>query len=179
MAQVSFMSCVVIPAPLNNIIFRIEVRLPRTWLSLVEQVAWNYDEETVDNVLDQAVKAATSAAVASVPDMEQALMLEESLRGDFDETMDIPEDSISVDLLSPIPSRNPSPRRLRPKSKSPARWKIVRSISDAIRDVMEERNPGMYSRCHMLRLRDLLLKFRHSSRAKRSPSRSLRPTSRF
>ncbi|TFK27207.1 hypothetical protein FA15DRAFT_666717 [Coprinopsis marcescibilis] len=118
---------------------RIEVRLPRAWLSLVEQVAWNYDEETVDNFMDMTIKAATDVAIASGGDLEQARKLEESLRN-----LDIPEDAISLDLLSPVPSRNPSPRRLRPKSKSPARWKIVRSISDAIRDALEERNPGLY-----------------------------------
>ena len=115
---------------------RIEVRLPRTWLSLVEQVAWNYDEETVDTVLDQTIKAAARSASCE----KQAREIEERLRG----VLDVPEDAISFDLLSPIPSRNPSPRRLRPKSKSPARWKLVRTISDAMQDALEERNPGMY-----------------------------------
>ncbi|KAG2017911.1 hypothetical protein CC2G_007372 [Coprinopsis cinerea AmutBmut pab1-1] len=122
---------------------RVEVRLPRTWLAFLEQVAWNYERETVETVLDQTIKAATDAAIASFHDREEVLKLEESLRDDLDDDQ-VPDDSISIDLLSPIPSRNPSPRRLRPKSKSPARWKIVRSISDAIRDAMEERNPGMY-----------------------------------
>jgi len=122
---------------------RVEVRLPRTWISLVEQVAWNYGEEPVDLVLDKTIRAGADAAKVSVPDMQRAL--EETSRIDGNAMqVDVPEDSISVDLLSPVPSRNPSPRRLRPKGTSPARWKIVRSISDAIQYAMENRHPGMY-----------------------------------
>ncbi|RXW21036.1 hypothetical protein EST38_g4806 [Candolleomyces aberdarensis] len=124
---------------------RLEVRLPRTWLALVDQIAWNYEEESVDNVMDVTIKAATDVAIASAAsevEKEEARRLEESLF--IDTQLDLPEDAISVDLLSPIPSRNPSPRRLRPKSKSPARWKIVRSISDAFQTAMDQRAPGMY-----------------------------------
>ncbi|KAF8149858.1 hypothetical protein B0H34DRAFT_667327 [Crassisporium funariophilum] len=123
---------------------KLEVRLPRTWLSLVEEIAWNYDEETVDTVMGQTIKAAARAAIDSSSvhsNKEDALRLEESLMFD---TLDGPDLSISPDLLSPVPSRDSSPRRLRPKSKSPARWKLLRSISDAIQDVMSRKTPGVY-----------------------------------
>ncbi|PFH53064.1 hypothetical protein AMATHDRAFT_55406 [Amanita thiersii Skay4041] len=123
---------------------KLEVRLPRTWLSLVEEIAWNYEEETVDSVMDNTIKAAAKVAASTLSagksDKDVLLSLEESL---FD-TLDGPDLSISQELLSPIASRDPSPRRIRPKSKSPARWKILRSINDAIQDVMKLRNPELY-----------------------------------
>ncbi|KAF8992857.1 hypothetical protein BDQ17DRAFT_1432140 [Cyathus striatus] len=125
---------------------KLEVRLPRTWLSLVEEIAWNYDEETVDTVMGNTIAAATKAALGSsvASDKEEALQLQKTLFESFEEPDPMPELGVSPDLLTPAASRDPSPRRLRPKSKSPARWKILRSISDAIQDVMEQRAPGFY-----------------------------------
>ena len=120
------------------------MRLPRTWLSLVEEIAWNYEEETVDSVMEMTIKAAANAAIQSSnvhSNKLDALRLEESM---FFDQLDFPDTTVSLDLLSPVPSRNPSPRRLRPKSKSPARWKLLRSISDAIQDVMNSKAPGVY-----------------------------------
>ncbi|KAF9476693.1 hypothetical protein BDN70DRAFT_811885 [Pholiota conissans] len=123
---------------------KLEVRLPRTWLSLVEEIAWNYDEETVDTVMGRSLQAATQAAMDSANALTshraEPLCFEDHL---FD-TSDSPDTSIGLDLLSPIPSRDPSPRRLRPKSKSPARWEILRTISDAVQDVMNRKAPGVY-----------------------------------
>jgi hypothetical protein len=55
-----------------------------------------------------------------------------------------PDSSIPPELLSPPASRDPSPRRLRQKSKSPARWELMRSISDAVQDLMGRDENGMY-----------------------------------
>jgi len=124
--------------------YRLEVRLPRTWLSLVEEIAWNYEEETVDSVMEVTIKAAANAAIRSSSVHSNKLdtpRLEESM---FFNHLDFPDATVSTDLLSPVPSRDPSPRRLRPKSKSPARWKLLRSISDAIQDVMNSKAPGVY-----------------------------------
>ena len=118
----------------------LEVRLPRTWLSLVEQIAWNYEEESVDSVLGSTIHAATQAVVNSSSTLSNK---GESLRLALDD-LDGPETSISVQLLSPMPTRDPSPRRLRPKSKSPARWRIIRTINDALQDVIDDRNLGIY-----------------------------------
>ncbi|KAF8623609.1 hypothetical protein AX17_007312 [Amanita inopinata Kibby_2008] len=123
---------------------KLEVRLPRNWLSLIEQIAWNYEEETVDLVMGITIKAAAQAAASTLTacksDSFAARKLEESLYG----TLQVPETSISPELLSPVASRDPSPRRLRPKSQSPARWKILRSINDAIQDVLKQNNPEVY-----------------------------------
>jgi len=120
---------------------RLEVRLPRTWISLVEEIAWNYDEETIDTVMGKTIKAALDSASA-LSRQGESFCLEENFN--FLDTFDAPDTAISPDLLSPIPSRDPSPRRLRPKSKSPARWKILKSINDAIQHVMNTRAPGVY-----------------------------------
>ncbi|KAG6917010.1 hypothetical protein DXG01_004275 [Tephrocybe rancida] len=122
---------------------KVEVRLPVTWLSLVEEIAWDYDEETVDMVMENTIKAAAKAAVSSRSASSRSadeLCLEKSIM----ETFVGPDSSIAPELLSPAVSRDPSPRRLRPKSKSPARWKLIRSISNAIQDVLEQRDPGVY-----------------------------------
>lgn len=125
---------------------RVEVRLPITWLSLVEEIAWDYDEEPVDQVMDTTIKAAAKAAARSSRSLsasrDKGNLLEESIL----ETFAVPDESISPELLSPAVSRDPSPRRLRPKSKSPARWKLIRSISDAIQNVLEQREPGVYGK---------------------------------
>ncbi|KAG5638908.1 hypothetical protein H0H81_008969 [Sphagnurus paluster] len=117
-----------------------------SWLSLVEEVAWEYDEETVDAVMDNTIKAAAKAAIQSTSSSptssygEDELRLEERILESFGG----PDLTIAPELLSPTSSRDPSPRRLRPKSKSPARWKLMRSISDAIQNVLEQREPGVY-----------------------------------
>lgn len=123
---------------------KLEVRLPRTWLSLVEEIAWNYEEETVDSVMELTMKAATNAAIQSSNVHSNKLdtpRLEESM---FFDCLDLPDTKVLKDLLSPVPSRNPSPRRLRPKSKSPARWKLLKSINEAIQDVMNSQANGVY-----------------------------------
>lgn len=131
------------------IMIRLEVRLPRTWLSLVEEIAWNYDEETVDTMMGKSLKEAQTAVMNSAGAINNQL---DGIRLDELNTLhatgdvDIPDTTIAFDLLSPVPSRDPSPRRLREKSHSPARWKILRSINDAIQDVMNRKAPGVYGK---------------------------------
>lgn len=123
---------------------RLEVRFPRTWLSLVAEIAWNYDEETVDLVIDKTIRAAANAAVASTSsecDKVAVVGFDENLFDSFEG----PDTTISLNLLSSAPSRDTSPRRLRPKSKSPARWKLLRSIKDAVQDAVDRQSSrGMY-----------------------------------
>ncbi|KAF7424413.1 hypothetical protein PC9H_009720 [Pleurotus ostreatus] len=121
---------------------KLEVRLPRSWLSLVEEIAWDYDEGQVEMVVEDTIKAAALASRASISSMDQesTSKLEENLLDSLTE----PDSSVPLELLSPVVSRDPSPRRLRQKSKSPARWRIMRSISDAIQDYMDRRDAGVY-----------------------------------
>ncbi|TFY79211.1 hypothetical protein EWM64_g4799 [Hericium alpestre] len=126
---------------------KIEVRLPRGWLALVEEIAGGEDEdlevEQTALAVDLSIREAAHAALAvqgQVPDPEAALKLKESIL----ESLSGPDGSIPPELLSPPASRDPSPRRLRSKSKSPARWTLMRSISDAVQNLMGRDQPGMY-----------------------------------
>ncbi|KAL0954848.1 hypothetical protein HGRIS_003787 [Hohenbuehelia grisea] len=124
---------------------KLEVRLPRSWLSLVEEIAWDYDESALESVCDNAIRAAAKAAFASTltgtpADQAATRKLEESIL----DTINEPDGSLPPELLSPVVSRDPSPRRLRHKSKSPARWKIMRSISDAIQNALDRRQIEVY-----------------------------------
>ncbi|KIJ67077.1 hypothetical protein HYDPIDRAFT_109078 [Hydnomerulius pinastri MD-312] len=129
---------------------KIEVRLPRSWLALVEEIAGGEDEQIIENntvlAVEESIQAATKAALASTA-IVGASADEEALRKwkeSILETLGGPDGSIPPELLTPPASRDPSPRRLRAKSKSPARWKIMRSISDAVQNVMDRNEPGVY-----------------------------------
>jgi hypothetical protein len=129
---------------------KVEVRLPRSWLSFVEEISGGDDEQVNDEqaaiVLEKSIQAASDAAMARsafmgkpqdddvVRQLQECILAE--LRG--------PDGSIPPELLSPPASRDPSPRRLRQKSKSPARWKMMRSISNAVQNAMERNEPGVY-----------------------------------
>ena len=132
---------------------KVEIRLPRSWLSIVEEVAGGDDEEASEQqavlVIDQTLKRAETAALAARtvldgPCPEDVSDVASDLHDKVLERLSGPDISIPPELLTPPASRDPSPRRLRAKSKSPARWKLVRSISVAIQDVMERAHPGIY-----------------------------------
>ena len=173
-AMSSILKCVFLLKPRC----RLEVRLPRTWLSLVEEIAWNYEEETVDSVMEKTMKAAANAAIQSsnVHSNKLDARLEESM---FFDRIDFPDTTISMDLLSPVPSRNPSPRRLRPKSKSPARWKLLKSINDAIQDVMNSQANGVYGGFNLISSHRLFSSSANSSNTQGPSSRSFCPSPRF
>jgi len=120
---------------------KIEVRLPRGWLSLVEEISGGEDaeaaeEDTVRTVEESITEAAHAALTAktglTTPDAEAEKKLKESII----QELGGPDSSIPPELLSPPASRDPSPRRLRQKSKSPARWKLLRCISDVVQGLM-------------------------------------------
>jgi hypothetical protein len=136
---------------------KIEVRLPRGWLSLIEEISGGEDAEVTeeDNVraVEKSITEAAHAALAArighaTPDAEAERKLKESII----QELGGPDGSIPPELLSPPASRDPSPRRLRQKSKSPARWKLLRCISDAVQGLMGRNENGMYGKwaivCH-------------------------------
>lgn len=135
---------------------KLEIRLPRSWLAIVEEVAGGDDEEVSDEeaalMVDLTLRSAETAALAA-----QTLIGESSgddaaldFHGKVLERLSGPDISIPPELLTPPASREPSPRRLRTKSRSPARWKLMRSISVAVQDVMERAHPGIYGEFHCL-----------------------------
>lgn len=129
---------------------KIEVRLPRSWLSLIEEIAGVDDEEVNAEqaalVVEKSIRAAAGAAMARRASMGTAQDegIEQQLQECILATLGGPDGSIPPSLLSPPASRDPSPRRLRTKSKSPARWKMMRFISDAVQNVMKLSDPGVY-----------------------------------
>jgi hypothetical protein len=117
---------------------KIEVRLPRNWLALVDEVTGGEEDgelEPTASLVDQTVKkAAVALGNFSRPASGDALRLQECVM----ETLTaVPDGSIPPELLSPPASRDPSPGRLR--AKSPGRWRLMKSISDAVKNVT-----GMY-----------------------------------
>ncbi|KAH7884520.1 hypothetical protein F5I97DRAFT_1830969 [Phlebopus sp. FC_14] len=129
---------------------KIEVRLPRSWLALVEEITGGEDDQnSEDNTIlavQASIQAATKVALASTATVHSCVDEEEfrKWKASILETLSGPDGSIPPELLSPPASRDPSPRRLRAKSKSPARWKIMRSISDAVQNAMDRNEPGVY-----------------------------------
>jgi hypothetical protein len=130
---------------------KIEVRLPRGWLSLVEEISGGEDadaaEEDTARTVEKSITEAAHAAMAAktglaAPDAEAEKKLKESII----QELGGPDSSIPPELLSPPASRDPSPRRLRQKSKSPARWKLLRCISDVVQGLIGRDEYGMYSK---------------------------------
>ncbi|OBZ72117.1 hypothetical protein A0H81_07807 [Grifola frondosa] len=129
---------------------KVEVRLPRSWLALVEEIAGGDDEDTIEEqavfMVGQTIKDAETAALAATNMLDGASgdYAASELHDKVLERLVGPDGSIPPELLTPPVSREPSPRRLRTKSTSPARWKLMRSISVAVQDVMERDHPGIY-----------------------------------
>jgi hypothetical protein len=131
---------------------KIEVRLPQSWLALVDEIgggeAGEMNEEDVEVKIKQAASAAAAfAAVDVMPGLSISSGTDEATRKMQEcilATLAGPDGSIPPELLSPPASREPSPRRIRAKSKSPARWKIIRSINDAVQNFMEQGGSSFY-----------------------------------
>jgi hypothetical protein len=133
---------------------KVEIRLPRSWMSLVEELVGGDDEpvdfedtalfvnRTIQEVEDAA--AATQRLMQGRKDNLDVLVseLHSKLLASLS---DVDGVHIPPELLSPPATRDPSPRRLRTKSKSPARWKLIRSISDVMQNVVSQEHPGVYS----------------------------------
>ncbi len=132
---------------------KIEVRLPRGWLSLVEEISGGEDAEaaeedtarTVEESITEAAHAALAAKTGYLDSHD--VDAEKKLKESIIQELGGPDSSIPPELLSPPASRDPSPRRLRNKSKSPARWKLLRSISDAVQGLVGRDGNGMYGEC--------------------------------
>ncbi|KAG6330322.1 hypothetical protein ID866_8768 [Astraeus odoratus] len=128
---------------------RVEVRLPRSWLALVDEITGGEDGQSVEKTalaVEKSIQAVAELALATTA-MAGASSDEEALKKwkeSILETLTGPDGSVPPEILTPPASRDPSPRRLRAKSKSPARWKIMRTISDAVQDIADRNEFGLY-----------------------------------
>lgn len=133
--------------------YKVEVRLPRSWMALVEELVGGDEEEVLDEehaalLVGQTMQDAEDAALAAQTvvegDSSSPEELARRLHGQLLASLSAPDGSIPPELLSPPATRDPSPKRLRAKSKSPARWKLMQAISNAMLNVMEQQHPGVY-----------------------------------
>jgi hypothetical protein len=139
---------------------KVEVRLPHSWLALVHEVAGDFDESDPDAAARQIDSSIQEAAEAAIRVQAQAQAREgildaaamKRMREAIFETIAAgPDSAIPIDLLSPPASREPS-RLRRGTSKSPARWKLMRSISDAVQSLVGDGTT--YSECMPCLLRE-------------------------
>lgn len=129
---------------------KVEVCLPHSWLSVVAEVAegddHGLDEAEAAKIVDKTIQVAETSTLATQDTFplgdhnESALLLHRRIL----EQLSAPDGSIPPELLTPLVSRESSPRRPRNKSASPSRWKVLRSIGDAVRSVFEREILGLY-----------------------------------
>lgn len=117
----------------------VEVRLPRTWLAFVDEVAAAEEEteEETNKLIDSSVQHAAAVALAT----NTAFNAQSHDHLHFSilaKLSGVPHDSIPPELLSPPASRDPSPARLR--AKSPGRWRFMRAVSETVQSL----EPGVY-----------------------------------
>lgn len=173
---------------------RIEVRLPRSWLAVLDEITGGEEgEQSAENTaLDVArsIHALAEAAVASTisvgrrsaaddnKDASDAAL--QNWKESILATLSGPDGSVPPEILTPPASRDPSPRRLRAKSKSPARWKIMRCISDAVQDLVNKENAAFYGPSLVVfRLVSLTMSSQSSPRCAGSQAWAIRPLHRL
>ncbi|KAF8604201.1 hypothetical protein BDV93DRAFT_522654 [Ceratobasidium sp. AG-I] len=114
---------------------RVEIRLPRSWLGVVEEIGGgdaedenSQSDELVSRTVKQAAEAAAQAGGACAIQIHESIMAKLDCVMEQRETRFISNSGIPIELLSPPASREPSPGRLR--AKSPGRWRFMRTVSD-------------------------------------------------
>jgi hypothetical protein len=129
---------------------KLEVRLPRSWLGIIDEVVGIYDLSTSkQNAVNigESIKAAADAVLASSPvanDFEHncALVdLEERILKRLN-SLDSP---VPPELLSPPASRDPSPTRSDSNAQGADRWRLMKNIRNAVQDIVQDNEPGVYS----------------------------------
>lgn len=135
---------------------KIEVRLPQSWLSLLDAVVGLPEEnfqhqlqgtsdgqQSMTRVIEQVKLPSLASTNGSTP-LTSHEAIRRSVLASLE--MDPPSLSIPPDLLSPAASREPSPRRLPIRAQSPGRWRLVRAISNALQAAMSSSLPGAYGK---------------------------------
>jgi hypothetical protein len=145
----------------------VQVRLPRDWLALLDQTL----EEEVEEDIVGNPSLAGSETTASLCSETGVMSVRSSLSSSSSSSWvpaassaaptpvnefppmpsvsfaDAPGMSIPPELLSPAPSREPSrARRLRSKSRGPARWEVIRQLTHAMETMMHRSEPAYFGR---------------------------------
>lgn len=129
---------------------KIEVRLPRSWLALVDEVAGDVnvsDPEDAARHIDSTVQEAAEAVVQRKDGRRDENATRQIKEAILESMASGPDITIPIKLLSPPASREPSrgrPRQVRQSSRSPARWTLVRSITHALQSLLIGNEGGMY-----------------------------------
>ncbi|KAE9407736.1 hypothetical protein BT96DRAFT_986382 [Gymnopus androsaceus JB14] len=93
----------------------------------VDEIAWDLEEETVDQVMEKTVKAATNAALRSTSsNFVVDKVVEKELHATVIESFTLPDESIPLELLSPVALANQYPHLAIPVRD--ASWNISTSI---------------------------------------------------
>jgi hypothetical protein len=93
-------------------------------------------------LIDQTIRKAAMVAFAT-PNLHcDSAQLEQSVLAKL--TISEPDGSVPPELLSPPASREPSPARLRTRAQSPGRWRLIRTVNNALKNVLEQSDPGVY-----------------------------------
>ncbi|KZV83140.1 hypothetical protein EXIGLDRAFT_656474 [Exidia glandulosa HHB12029] len=117
---------------------RVEVTLPHSWMALVDQVAGEQDAEEELEVTPGLIDQTIRATLPVCPE-DREMELIRSLAA-----MALPDSSIPPELLSPPASREPSPARLTVRAKSPGRWRLLRTVTDAVQRIVDRSQTGLY-----------------------------------
>lgn len=161
---------------------KIEVRLPRSWLSLLDEVVGPEGDISTKSTNDESVDSGV-AALSSPPSATVGLSdsyfakLEpgtiDFVRSTFDGLL--PSGSVPFDILTPPSSRDSSPNRLR--AKSPGRWRLLNQLNDAISVLQGD----LYRKSYVIHLAPAEHETYFLDRPcrPRQLSRSAHPTSRF
>lgn len=117
---------------------RVEVTLPHSWMALVDQVAGEKDAEeeleVAPGLLDQTLRA----ALTTCPEDREMELIRSFA------AIALPDSSIPPELLSPPASREPSPARPAVRAKSPGRWRLIRTVTDAVQRIVDQSQSGFY-----------------------------------
>ncbi|VDC02700.1 unnamed protein product [Peniophora sp. CBMAI 1063] len=133
---------------------KIEVRLPRSWLALVDEVVGDVnaaDPEDAARHIDSTVQEAAEAVVQRKDGCRDENATRQIKEAILESMASGPDITIPIELLSPPASREPSrdrPRQVRQNSRSPARWTLMRSITNALQSLLIGNEGGMYVDLH-------------------------------
>src|ERR1700722_5485890 len=128
---------------------KVEVRLPRTWLNIVEEVVGCVDDklsaEQAAFSMEDSVNAAVDAALASRVVTGYPASSQAALEARVLEELSKPDSPIPRELFSSSVPGDSSHRQLRSDIRSADRWRILKAIQNVLQNIFQRDEPGVYS----------------------------------